>query len=61
MTLEADSIKYEIQEKVTDSINYENILLIKDVQKADYGTYLCIVTNDKGEDRLPVIFDDTSK
>lgn len=57
----ADSVKYEIQEKVTDSIKYENILLINDVQKEDYGIYQCIVTNEKGEDRLPVMFDDTTK
>lgn len=57
----ANTVKYEIEEKVTDNINYENILLIKDVVKEDYGVYQCIVTNEKGEDRLPVNFDDTSK
>lgn len=61
MNIVIDSVKYEVQEKVTDSINYENILLIKNVQESDYGTYQCIVTNEKGEDTLPVIFDDTSK
>lgn len=57
----ADAEKYEIEEKVTDNINYENILLIKDVVKEDYGVYECIVTNDKGEDRFAVNFDDTTK
>lgn len=54
-------MKYVIREKVTEEINYENILSIKNVEKADYGIYQCIVTNEKGEDRLAVHFDDTSK
>ncbi|XP_052273577.1 nephrin-like isoform X3 [Dreissena polymorpha] len=61
VNIAADSVKYEIQEKVTESIEFENVLLIKNVQKSDYGMYQCIVTNEKGEDRLPVVFDDTTK
>jgi hypothetical protein len=57
----SDDVKYVIREKVTEEINYENILSIKNVVKGDYGIYQCIVTNEKGEDRLAVNFADTSK
>ncbi|XP_060601091.1 synaptogenesis protein syg-2-like isoform X3 [Ruditapes philippinarum] len=57
----SDDVKYVIREKVTEEINYENILSIKNVVKSDYGIYQCIVTNEKGEDRLAVNFADTTK
>ncbi|XP_053408375.1 nephrin-like isoform X2 [Mercenaria mercenaria] len=57
----ADDVKYVIEEKVENGIDYENILSIKNVVKEDYGIYQCIVTNEKGEDRLPIDFDDTRK
>ena len=53
--------KYEIQEKVTDTIHYENVLLVKNVKKSDYGVYTCIVTNEKGDARFSILFDETSK
>jgi len=61
VNIASDNVKYRIEEKVSDSFRYENVLLILDVIKDDYGMYQCIVTNAKGEDRLPIIFDDTSK
>ncbi|XP_052804572.1 LOW QUALITY PROTEIN: nephrin-like [Mya arenaria] len=61
VNIQADATKYEIEEKVTDNIHYENILLVKDVQKADYGMYGCIVTNERGDDRLSIFFENTTK
>ncbi|KAL3885782.1 hypothetical protein ACJMK2_025820 [Sinanodonta woodiana] len=53
--------KYEIQEKVTDGVKYENILLIKEVSDEDYGVYVCIVGNSKGNDSYEIVFDGTDK
>ncbi|WAR05395.1 NPHN-like protein [Mya arenaria] len=47
--------------KAANNIHYENILLVKDVQKADYGMYGCIVTNERGDDRLSIFFENTTK
>lgn len=43
------------------SIDYENVLLVNDVVKKDYGTYTCKANNDEGEDSFDIILDGTSK
>ena len=59
--IQADGIKYKIEEKVTDNILYENVLEVLDVQESDYGSYLCVVINERGEDSFPIEFKPTSK
>ena len=62
MTIVPDNIKYKQLETVTtNDIEYLNVLEVYDVQDSDYGIYLCIVTNEKGEDSFPIEFKPTSK
>ena len=61
VTIVPDDIKYKIEEKVEENIQYENVLQVIDVQESDYGTYLCVVINEKGEDSFPIEFIHTSK
>ncbi|XP_064595394.1 nephrin-like isoform X2 [Liolophura sinensis] len=55
--------KYGVESKPQEmySIDYENVLLVNDVVKKDYGTYTCKATNDEGEDSFDIILDGTSK
>ena len=61
VTIIPDDVKYKKLQTVTNDIEYENILEVYDVQDSDYGTYLCVVTNEKGEDSFPIEFKPTSK
>jgi len=58
----ADLVKYEVKQRVDpDSVWEESLLHVNEVQPADYGIYTCIVTNAKGTDRLPILFEDASE
>lgn len=42
-------------------LNWESVLLVKNVSSADYGAYDCVAQNEKGMDRLSIVLNVTSR
>ncbi|KAK6173113.1 hypothetical protein SNE40_016632 [Patella caerulea] len=60
VVLDTSNNKYSITTTKTNTVQYKNILQIKDVRKADYGPYQCIAINEKGTDNFEIKLDGTS-
>ena len=54
--IETNGTKYNIEEKIMNRTQYESILQVANVQKSDYGTYICDAINEIGEDSFPIEF-----
>ncbi|XP_069115505.1 nephrin-like isoform X5 [Argopecten irradians] len=55
------SFKYHIESEKVDTIKYRSVVTISDISEAEYGTYVCSASNEKGQDTFDISVDGTSR